>query len=167
MHYRTADKDDLIQLAELRWDFRGEDDSERPVVSREAFIEACRAWLERGLESGYLTYWIAEQGGEIVAQIFVHRIDLVPRPCKIQDQFGYITNNYTKPAYRNQGIGSELMKRVKAWAQGADLELLIVYPSAEAVRYYERAGFRAENDVMELKLREYYSPITRSLGSSK
>lgn len=158
MHYRMATEKDLAQLAELRWDFRAEDDAEQPVVSREAFVEACTEFLRRGLNSGYHTYWIAELEGEIVSQVFIHRIDLVPRPCKLQDQFGYITNNYTKPAHRNQGIGAELMRSVKRWARDEDLELLIVYPSEEAVTFYERAGFSAENDVMELKLRAYYSP---------
>ena len=100
-------------------------------------------------------YWIAEENGEVISQIFVHKIDMVPRPCKIHDQFGYVTNNYTKPAYRNKGIGSELMKRVVQWAKDEDLELLIVYPSEEAVTFYERAGFYSENDVMELRLRKY------------
>ncbi len=107
--------------------------------------------------SGFQIYWLAEDEGEIGAQIFVHRIDLVPRPCKVQDQFGYITNNYTKPAYRGQGIGSKLMEYVTQGAKNEDFELLIVYPSEEAVSYYERAGFTSENDVMELELRAYYS----------
>ncbi len=89
------------------------------------------------------------------SHIFVHKIELIPRPCKIRDHFGYLTNNYTKPACRNRGIGSELMQRVKDWAKDEDLELLIVYPSEEAVTFYERAGFYSENDVMELRLREY------------
>lgn len=165
MQYRMATDEDLAQLAELRWDFRSEDGTEQPVVDREEFVEGCTEFLRRGLESGYHTYWIAEHAGEIVSQIFVHRIDLVPRPCKAQDQFGYITNNYTKPTYRNQGIGSELMSRVKRWARDEDLELLIVYPSEEAVTFYERAGFCAENDVMELKLREYYSPAWSQEGN--
>jgi GNAT superfamily N-acetyltransferase len=153
-----ATEQDLPQLAELRWDFRDEDGFEQPVISQSEFVTACITFLKRGLESGYHTYWVAERAGEIIAQIFVHRIDLVPRPCKVKDQFGYITNNYTKPAHRNQGIGSELIKRVQQWASAEDLELLIVYPSDEAVTFYERAGFRSDNDVMELKLREYYSP---------
>jgi GNAT superfamily N-acetyltransferase len=161
-----ATDQDLAQLAELRWDFRDEDGTEQPVISRGEFIEACTAFLRRGLESGYHTYWIAEQEGEIISQVFVHRIDLVPRPCKVQDQFGYITNNYTKPVYRNKGIGSKLMKRVKWWARDEDLELLIVYPSERAVAFYERAGFCSDNDVMELKLREYYSPILSRDGST-
>lgn len=158
MQYRLATEEDLPQLAQLRWDFRNEDGSETPVVSHEAFLNNCLDFLKRGLESGFQTYWLAEQDGEIVAQIFVHKIDLVPRPCKVQDQFGYITNNYTKPAYRGQGIGSKLMEYVIQWAKNEDFELLIVYPSDEAVPYYERAGFSTENEVMELKLRAYYSP---------
>jgi GNAT superfamily N-acetyltransferase len=115
--------------------------------------------MRRHLESGYHTYWVAEHADEIVAHISVHMIDLVPRPCKIRDQFGYITNNYTKPAYRNQGIGTALMNRVAQWARDDDFELLIVYPGDEAVTFYERAGFKADTDVMELKLRDYYSAI--------
>jgi GNAT superfamily N-acetyltransferase len=149
---------DLAQLAELRWDFRNEDGTEQAVVDREEFLRTCRGFLMQGLEAGYHTYWIAEEAGEIVSQIFVHRIDMVPRPCKLRDLFGYITNNYTKPVYRRLGIGSELMRRVKQWAQDEDMELLLVHPSKEAVPFYERAGFSSENDVMELILRAYYSP---------
>ena len=158
MKYRLATTRDLLQLAQLRWDFRSEDDNEIPVVSREEFISECEKFLRQGIESGYQTYWLAENEGAIIAHIFVHRIDLVPRPCKLKDQFGYITNNYTKPEYRNQGIGSKLMDHVRKWAAEEDYELLIVYPSEEAVPFYERAGFRTENDVMELVIRDYYSP---------
>ena len=153
-----ATTQDVPQLAQLRWDFRNETGEEKPVVSHDEFLRKCDDFLVRGLKSGFQTYWVAEHESEIVAQIFVHRIDLVPRPCKVQDQFGYITNNYTKPAYRNQGIGSQLMEHVIQWARGEDFELLIVYPSDKAVPFYERAGFKAENDVMELTLREYYMP---------
>ena len=157
MNYRLATVQDLMQLAELRWDFRMEDGDERPAVSRTEFIKACISFLKRGLENGYHICWLAEENGEIVSHIFVHKIDMVPRPCKIHDQFGYITNNYTKPAYRNKGIGSELMKTVVNWAQEEDLELLIVYPSERAEGFYRRAGFKVENEVMELRLRDFYS----------
>lgn len=155
MHYRIATSEDLTQLAQLRWEFRAEDGDEQPVVSYYHFIQACVPVLQRAMESGQATYWLAEMNGEIVAHIFVQRIDLVPRPCKLKDQFGYITNNYTKPAFRNQGIGSELLKRVIAWAKDEDYELLIVYPSEQAVPYYRRAGFTTETEVMELTLRAY------------
>lgn len=154
-----------MQLAELRWDFRMEGGDEVPAVSKSVFVDACTSFLKRGLGNGYHVYWLAEEGGEIVSHIFIHKIDMIPRPCKIHDQFGYITNNYTRPEYRNRGVGSELMKSVVGWAKDEDLELLIVYPSERAVSFYRRAGFYTENDVMELRLREYYSP-DRSRGDT-
>lgn len=38
-----------------------------------------------------------------------------------------------------------------------DPELLIVWPGEEAVSFYERAGFQVDNEIMELRFREYYS----------
>lgn len=155
MNYRIATVRDLVQLAELRWDFRMEAGDEIPAVSRSEFIDACTSFLEHHLENGSYVCWIAEESDKIVAHIFVHKIDLVPRPCRIHDQFGYLTNNYTEPTYRRRGIGSRLLARVKDWARDEDLELLIVYPSETSVNYYRQAGFDSETEVMELRLREY------------
>jgi ribosomal protein S18 acetylase RimI-like enzyme len=157
MEYRMATSKDFPQLARLRWEFRSEGGVEKPVVNYEEFIDACVLFMQQGIETGYHTHWIAEEGREILSHLSIHRVDLVPRPCKLKDQFGYITNNYTKPEHRNRGIGSELMRRVKEWAEDQDMELLLVHPSQEAVDFYQRLGFSAEDDVMQLKLRAYYS----------
>ena len=61
-----------------------------------------------------------------------------------------MTTVSTVPECRNQGVGSALMERVKAWSREQDLEELIVWPSERSVPFYERAGFSGENDVMEL-----------------
>ncbi len=141
MNYRRATVEDLSQLAELRWDFRLEGGDEIPVVGKSEFIDSCTSFLKLRLENGSYVYWIAEDDVEIVAHIFVHKIDLVPRPCRIHDQFGYITNNYTKPGLRGRGIGSQLMTRVIEWARQEDLELLIVYPSETSIAYYGAGRF--------------------------
>jgi GNAT superfamily N-acetyltransferase len=61
----------------------------------------------------------------------------------------------TRPAYRGQGIGTQLMTHVLAWAREQDLESLIVWPSAASVRFYERAGFRGSSDMLEYSVRPY------------
>jgi GNAT superfamily N-acetyltransferase len=157
MEFRLATEEDLFELAQLRWDFRMEGGDELPAVSKAEFILACVEFLKQGLDNGTRAYWLADDNGEIISHLFVQKVDMVPRPCKIKDQFGYITNNYTKPQHRNKGIGSQLMQRVKQWVQEQDLEVLIVWPSEESVRFYERAGFKMENEVMELQVRGYYS----------
>ena len=157
MNYRIAEPSDFKQLANLRWDFRMESGEEKAAFPRGEFVKKCVEFFESKNGGGYHVYWVAEEAGKIIAQVFVHIVDMIPRPCRIDDRFGYITNDYTIPERRNQGIGTVLLGRVIEWARDEDLELLIVYPSERAVPFYERSGFSSENDVMELKLREYYS----------
>jgi ribosomal protein S18 acetylase RimI-like enzyme len=79
----------------------------------------------------------------------------VPKPNKLNDVLGYVTNVYTRPAYRGQGIGTQLMTHVLAWAREQDLESLIVWPSETSVGFYERAGFRGSPDMLEYGVRPY------------
>lgn len=153
MIYRAATEKDFPQLAEMRWDFRQESSEEMAVVGKPEFIEKCLNFLQT--ESGNYVYWIAENDGEIVSHIFVNRIKLVPRPCRINDSFAYVTNTYTKPEFRGKGIGAELLQRVIDWAKEEDFELLLVYPSEESINFYRRLGFENDKEVMKLVLRNY------------
>jgi GNAT superfamily N-acetyltransferase len=155
MNYRLAMENDLIALAEMRWDFRMEDNGIIPVVSRQDFMDACASFLSRGLADGRWAYWVAELEGEIVSHIYIQRIYKVPKPNRLQDAYGYVTNVYTRPAYRGQGIGSELLRHVLDWAKEQDLECLIVWPSERSVAFYERAGYTAAHEILEREIRPY------------
>jgi GNAT superfamily N-acetyltransferase len=157
LHIRLANQDDLDQLAELRWQARLEGGEENPNLSLDEFKPECIRLMRAWMQSGSYMFWVASTGDMIVAHIAVHRVDLLPRPIKIRDQFGVITENYTRPAYRSRGIGSQLIRRVIEGAREVDHELLIVYPSHEARPFYARAGFSGDSEVMEYKLREYVS----------
>ena len=161
--FRKAAAGDIPRLAELRWAMRIEG-GEAPVGGREAFARACADFYERTLAGGLQTHWVAEQDGRIVATISLHEVEMLPRPGRIEDRFGCITNNYTEPAARGRGIASALLRRVLDQAAAADLELVIVWPSEPAVPFYERLGFRWENEVMEARLRDYV-PIGRGAGA--
>lgn len=150
MNYRLAIERDLPALAELRWLWRVEEDGSKPVAGRAEFLNVCIDFLEQGLADGSWVYWVAEEEDELISQIFVRRVRKVPKPDRLHDEYGYVTNVYTRPAYRGQGIGSELMKHVLAWAKAQDLEFLVVWPGEESIRFYERAGFSFDAEpVME------------------
>lgn len=78
----------------------------------------------------------------------------LPRPSAPPGAWGYVTNVYTLPEWRNRRVASELLRRVIEWARAERLELLIVWPSERSVEFYERAGFSTENEVMELLLEQ-------------
>jgi GNAT superfamily N-acetyltransferase len=155
MNYRLAIKEDFPQLAQMRWDFQVEDEAEKPVVEKTEFLEKCAGYLKKSAARGDWAFWIAEENGEIISQMFVHTIESVPRPARLENLWGYLTNVYTKPAFRGHGIGAQLLREVKSWAIEQDLELLIVSPSDDSIEFYKRAGFAEETDFYQLRLREF------------
>lgn len=156
MKYRTADESDVVTLAEMRWEFQIEDNETlRPIVSKAEFVEVCSDFLRQGLIQKNWVYWIAELEGETVSHIFVQRVRGVPRPFWLNNAYGYVSNVYTKPAYRRQGIGSQLMQHVLNWARHQEIDVLIVSISEESVTFYERAGFTAKNEWMECLVKNY------------
>ena len=152
MNYRLATPADFDQLAQLRWDFRTEYNPEPPPVAWEDFCAVMREFLERAFASSLWTVWVAAAAGQVISQVFIQRIEKVPRPVRVQPAFGYVTNVFTRPAYRNQGVGAELMRRVQGWAKEQGLEMLVLWPSKKAVPFYRRAGFEHPTDAMEMPL---------------
>jgi GNAT superfamily N-acetyltransferase len=155
MKYRTGDESDVVALAEMRWEFQREGNDNPPVVSKAEFIEFCSNYLKQGLIQKNWVYWIAELEGEIVSHIFVQRVRGVPRPTWLNNAYGYVSNVYTKPVYRRQGIGTELMRQVLSWARQQEIDVLIVSISEESLTFYERAGFTAKNEWMECIIGNY------------
>jgi RimJ/RimL family protein N-acetyltransferase len=151
MRYRIATKDDISMLSEIRWEHEYEVESQFSIT-KEEFISECNSFLIKEMERGTWVYWIAEDEGNIIANIYVNRIRKVPKPQKLFAEIGYVTNVHTKKDYRNKGIGTELLKRVKQWAVDNNIELLFLWPSERSVSFYKREGFKLENEIMELEL---------------
>lgn len=159
--YRMANARDIPDLARLRWEFDREDHETPPAVSYEEFLSHCGGFLQRGLDDETWTYWIAEADGEIVSHIFVHVFHPVPRPTRLIDFYGYMTNVYTRPAYRNQGIGSALMQHVLDWAKAQKIAFFIVSPSERSVPFYQRAGFEMDVNRHRILTRHRHPILTR------
>lgn len=152
--YRIATEADLPILANMRYAYWLEDGQDPAEMDEAAFLTECEAFLQQGLVHGQWTYWLAEVAGEIVAHVFVQRVAKVPKPSKVRDAFGYVTNVYTKPQCRGRGIGAGPLQQVKDWAQLQDLEFLILWPSEASREFYERAGFK-DAEAVECSVRPY------------
>jgi GNAT superfamily N-acetyltransferase len=153
--YCMATEADLDELALMRWDFRLEEAPGATVHDQASFLDACTAFLRQGLNEQRWTYWVAQEDSRIISHIYIQRVPKVPKPNRLDDALGYVTNVYTRPAFRGQGIGTKLMTHVLDWARAHDLESLIVWPSEASVEFYERAGFRGSPDMLEYEVRPY------------
>lgn len=148
---RQAGSSDLLQLAEMRWNFMLEEGMV-PRMTKQEFLDAMIAWLQQGLANNQWVYWVAEKQEKIASHIFCMRVPKAPFPNRLKDSWSYLTNVYTKPEHRNAGIGSTLLEQVKQWAISEELELLLVWPSSRSEPFYMRCGFEIPSNLMVLNL---------------
>lgn len=155
LNYLTATENHIYQLAQMRWDFRLEESPGATVHDHDTFITACAQFLRQGIADRRWTYWIAVDSEVVISHIYVQHVDKVPKPNRLVEALGYVTNVYTRPAYRGQGIGTQLMTQVLRWAHEQDFEGLIVWPSETSVNWYKRAGFQGDPEMLSYSVRPY------------
>jgi len=140
---------DIDQLVQLRWDFSNEERND-PADSFEDFQQICSAFLGKAIGGGDWYIWVAEVEGKLVSHMYLQLIHKVPRPGKSPDPYyGYVTNVYTCPSFRNRGIGSRIHTAMEQWSKENRAEFLIVWPSSESVPFYSRNGFLPCEEAME------------------
>jgi GNAT superfamily N-acetyltransferase len=154
MNYRIAIRSDLPALAALRWAFRAEA-GETPYETQADFTRRFVTMVADGIETGTWTYWVAVNDGEVIAQSAIAIVDSIPRPARATDRWGYLTDVYVAPAFRNAGVGHVLLAHVRSWAVARDLEFLLVWPSERSFSFYRRAGFDTTGSTLQLTLRSY------------
>ncbi|WP_028560150.1 GNAT family N-acetyltransferase [Paenibacillus pinihumi] len=146
---RLAVLEDIDELVQMRWDFSVEDYDESPEPFEE-FYQTCSAFLTQALEGGDWYIWVAEVEKRIVSHMYLQRIHKVPRPGKSKDPyFGYVTNVYTRPDFRSQGLGSKIHAAMETWSKEHEAEFLILWPSIESVDFYARNGFSPSAEAVE------------------
>lgn len=148
MEIRKAKKSDVLTLVKLRKDqLVDEGLKQENNIDKELY-----AYFDTGLENGTFIAWIAEDSGKIIATSGICFYQLPPTYKNPSGQIAYITNMYTKPAYRRQGIADKLLMRVinEATAQGCNIARL--HASAQARSLYEKHGFAAYEDNMQIEL---------------
>jgi len=148
---RRATAADAEQLARLRWADSTEDGTV-PAQPAASFCAAFAGFVRRALAAGTWTVWVAEADGRLLAHVYVHAVEKVPRPDRPAARWGYTTAVYTVPEARNRGIGSRLLRRVTAWGAAEGLEFLLLWPSERSAPFYERAGFGRSPDALERHL---------------
>src|SRR5262245_13314695 len=92
-HIRQATSRDAAELARLRWDFSPDE----VAASGQSFAEFTYEFghfLGDALHSGDWSIWVAEQDERLIANIYVYRVQKVPRPGRFGQRYGYMTNVY-------------------------------------------------------------------------
>jgi GNAT superfamily N-acetyltransferase len=137
--YRLAGLNDANQLADLRWRLKTDDAKEFDQKDRDSFRAGFIGSASGPEDHRQLFHWVADLHGRLIGVMSVRKVVKVPSPKQMNGHWGYLTNCYTLPDFRNRGIGAGLLDTLKAWAKEQNFELLAVWPSDRSYPFYERS----------------------------
>ncbi|HEV2236777.1 MAG TPA: GNAT family N-acetyltransferase [Ktedonobacterales bacterium] len=150
--YRAATLADLPTLALLRWEMQV-DWRERPeefAATREPYIATYCDAMREELHAGRMHAWLAESAGAPLAAVTLLTWLVPPSLEEPRRLRGQVSNVYTRPAYRRQGISRALMTLLLEWAQAHQVLRLLLWASDMGRPLYTSLGFE-ESDAMELR----------------
>jgi GNAT superfamily N-acetyltransferase len=148
---RRAEVADLAAIVQLRREWTREEHGE---IEDPDFEENLAAWFAR--EWPHRIMWVAETGGRSVGMMNLAIYERMPRPGRALSRWGYLGNAFVSAAYRNRGIGSQLVGAAFNYADENGLARMVLSPSERSISLYERAGFGPADALM---LREP-APVT-------
>jgi GNAT superfamily N-acetyltransferase len=135
---REATVVDLPVLARLRWECHTEG---HPADERD--FESYRIGFARwwSAQQGRCRAVVAVDGSQVVGMGFLALVDRVPSPGSLDRHHGDIQSMYVVPAYRNEGVGTAVLRALLDLACRSGCERIEVHSGRRAVPFYERSGF--------------------------
>lgn len=147
MEFRVATADDVETLVELRKQLVAACGAPAREVDDEL-----RAYFQRQLAGGSFVEWLGFDNGRAVASATIVFYEFVPSDANRSGIRGYITNMYTAPEYRRQGIATALLGRLTEEAKARGVKRLWLHAAEMGRPVYVKFGFREAGGFFELSL---------------
>ena len=140
--------EDAARLAALRLEFRASIGA--PEEDDATFLARCTEWMKARLGPGSRWHaWLAEDGSDILGNVWIELIEKMPNPIAEPEENGYLTNFYVVPHAQGSGIGTALLNAALGWCREREVHAVILWPTKRSRPLYERHGFAAPAALME------------------
>ncbi|MDQ6736875.1 MAG: GNAT family N-acetyltransferase [Gemmatimonadota bacterium] len=148
LHIRAATEADIPELSKLRYQFRS---ALAPAVEEaDAFRERSALWMRERLGAGLWFCWVAEDDTGIRGNVWIQLVEKIPTPTDEPEIHAYLTNFFVTERARAQGVGSALLRCALEWSRTRGVHLIFLWPTRRTRKLYERHGFSADGDAMQL-----------------
>ena len=140
---RRAEHADLATIVHLRREWTREEHGD---IADQDFDENLAAWFARELSQRIM--WLAEEDGRPVGMMNMAIYERMPRPGRALSRWGYLGNVFVLAAYRDRGIGGQLVSAALNYADENGFARVVLSPTERSVPLYQRAGFGPADALM-------------------
>ena len=149
---KRASVEDAPLLAEMRLEMRRERETAVCTVSEDEFFRCNLAFFKTQIAAGRFVAFIAYEGDQAAACSGLSLEIHPPTYGNPGGKSGYVTNMYTRPAWRRRGLAALLLDRLAETARHEGCAALRLNASAMGKPVYLHYGFRPVEDEMVFDL---------------
>ncbi|MBT2533033.1 GNAT family N-acetyltransferase [Arthrobacter sp. ISL-48] len=143
---REGTAQDTPGLARLRAKWAAEQD---PALTEDPDFE--RTYLQWA-QTNPRKHFVAELDGKLIGMLNLMIFERMPKPGKASTHWVYVGNVYVLPAFRNAGLGGELMQASIRFSEAIGAARMVLSPSVQARSFYKRLGFEPAQELNVLHL---------------
>jgi len=151
---RQATTADLELLARTRVEFMADAHPDMTESLKCEMYLQNRAYLEESLHDGSFTAYLAFDGDDLAGTSGVNFYKTPPNPPNPTGKTAYISNMYSKPAYRGRGIATRLFALTMDEAKRRGCGKVILHATDMGRPIYEKYGFFVPKGAMEYYYKE-------------
>ncbi|MDY1592100.1 MAG: GNAT family N-acetyltransferase [Methanofastidiosum sp.] len=154
--FRRATLGDIPELIKLKLALLDELNPNEDKTKLDTLKKELEKFFEDNIGTTEFISWLVEYDGEIIATSGLILWRVPPRYDCLHGKYGYISNMYTVPKARRNGISTELIKRLIEEAKILGLDILNLHATKDGIKTYRRFGFTDPIDPeIELNLDNY------------
>lgn len=146
----TSSPEDIETLTRLRYAMQVELEEGREGVDPVDLIDSTREYFRKQLSGFHFSAFFVQYGNDVVATGGLVVYDNPPSPSNPSGTEGYIMNMYTAPAWRGHGLAKLILNRLVEHARAEGAGRIWLRASDIGRRAYERFGFQARDNYMQL-----------------
>ena len=150
--FKRACADDAELLTVMRLEMRKERETAVCPVSEEEFFRCNLSFFRTQIAAGSFIAFIAYEGDRAAACSGLSLEIHPPTYENMSGKLGYVTNMYTRPAWRRRGLAVMLLDRLAETARQEGCRRLCLNASAMGRPVYLRYGFSLTDGEMALDL---------------
>lgn len=154
--FRRATLGDIPELIKLKLALLDELNVNEDKTKLDTLKKELEKFFEDHIGTTEFISWLVEYDGEIIATSGLLLWKVPPRYDCLHGRYGYISNMYTVPEFRKNGISTELLKRLIEDAKKLNIDILNLHATKDGIQMYRRFGFTDPIDPeIELNLNNY------------